>query len=354
MLATLPFVQAAGFDVYVAAPPVGPLADTLDARGVPHLHWITHDANRRRLPLQALRAAVTQFISDAQPHLLHANSLSAARIAGPVAADCNVPGIGHLRDILKLSIQAIADLNANRKLIAVSHATCDFHISQGLAASRCVVIHNGIDLEKFAPTPPTGFVHRELRLPADAQLGAVVGQLGMRKGTDIVLAAASLLVNRFPHLHWLIIGERTSTKDESFQFEQTLRTIAASPTLAGRVHLLGTRTDMHLLLPECALLVHAARQEPLSRVLLEAAACGLAVVATDVGGTREIFPPGAQAAVLVPPDSAAPLAEAVGNLMSDNSRRSQLGLAARRRAEAAFDIRIAAPRLVALYQQTLQ
>jgi glycosyltransferase involved in cell wall biosynthesis len=354
MLATLPFVRAAEFEVFVAAPAIGLLAEELAASGVPHLHWITHDPDGARQPLAALRGAVRQIVRDVQPHLLHANSLSAGRIAGPVTAERGVPGIGHLRDILKLSTQAISDLNANRKLIAVSQATHDFHVAQGLDAAKCTVINNGIDLTEFTPTTPTGYVHRELQLPTDAQLCAVVGQLGLRKGTDVALAAASMLAHRLPNLHWLIIGERTSAKDESRQFEQSLRRVAASPPLAGRVHFLGTRTDMHRLLPECTLLVHAARQEPLGRVLIEAAACGLAVVATCVGGTREIFPPHANAAALVPPESADVLARAVGNLMFDSLRRLQLGRAARRRAENAFDVRTAAARLIEQYHEALQ
>ena len=91
-------------------------------------------------------------------------------------------------------------------------------------------------------------------------------------------------------MHWLIVGERTSNKDESRNFESGLRSTAAQPPLAGRVHFLGSIADVPRLMTECVLLVHAARQEPLGRVLLEAAASGLAVVATDVGGTREIFP----------------------------------------------------------------
>ena len=64
---------------------------------------------------------------------------------------------------------------------------------------------------------------------------------------------------------------------------------------------MGVRSDVDRMLGEATLLVHPARQEPLGRVLLEAAAAGIAVVTTTVGGTREIFPPDRNAAILVPP-----------------------------------------------------
>jgi glycosyltransferase involved in cell wall biosynthesis len=88
-------------------------------------------------------------------------------------------------------------------------------------------------------------------------------------------------------------------------------------------------------------------------VLLEAAACGLAVVATDVGGTREIFPSESDGALVVRPDDGSALASAVASLLRDDSRRRELGRAARRRAEMAFDIRDAAARLIEEYQRAL-
>jgi glycosyltransferase involved in cell wall biosynthesis len=104
---------------------------------------------------------------------------------------------------------------------------------------------------------------------------------------------------------------------------------------------------------ECVLLVHAARQEPLGRVLLEAAACGLAVVATDVGGTREIFPRNLNCAAIVPPNDSLVVADAVIRLLRDDPLRRMLANAARRRVEQAFDIRHAADRLVDQYVEVL-
>ena len=313
MLSTLPAVAAAGFDVSIAAPPTGSLADAVRHRGVTLVGWSRRDE-------------LAQIIAEAQPALVHANSLSTARLSGPVIAKAGVPSIGHLRDIVKLSRQAVSDLNCHRRLVVVSRATREFHVSQGVDAARCVAIHNGVDLDAFRPRPAGGFLHRELGLPAGVPLVATIGQIGLRKGVDVALAAAWLV----PDVHWLIVGERSSDKQESQEFETRLHALAAEPPLSGRVHFLGQREDMRQLLPELTLVVHAARQEPLSRVLLEAAACGLAVVATDVGGTREIFPSEADGAMLVPPDDPAALAAAVAALLADDAHRQALGVAGRR------------------------
>ena len=193
--------------------------------------------------------------------------------------------------------------------------------------AKCVVSYNGVDLDQFAPRPATGYLHRELNLPNAARLVATIGQLGLRKATDVALAAALEIASEVPDVHWLIVGERTSGKQESLDFERRLHSIAAEAPLAGRVHFLGRRNDVHLLLNECVLLVHAARQEPLGRVLLEAAASGLPVVATDVGGTREIFPTPDDGAVLVPPDNRQALANAVLGLLQNEPHRQSLAVA---------------------------
>ena len=80
---------------------------------------------------------------------------------------------------------------------------------------------------------------------------------------------------------------------------------------------------------------------------------GNAIIATDVGGTREIFPTDANAAILVPADNRSALADAIRRLLRDNHRRQQLGAAARQRAESAFDIRSAAANLIEQYRTVL-
>jgi glycosyltransferase involved in cell wall biosynthesis len=101
------------------------------------------------------------------------------------------------------------------------------------------------------------------------------------------------------------------------------------------------------------LLLHTARQEPLGRVLLEAAASGLPVVATDVGGTPEIFPADAHGAMLVRPGDVPAVVEAVAHLLSDEQLRQAVGRAARARAEAVFDVQAAAGRVITEYYAVL-
>jgi glycosyltransferase involved in cell wall biosynthesis len=271
------------------------------------------------------------------------------RLSGPVAADLRLPSLAHLRDIVKLSARAVADLNCHRRLLAVSHAVGHFHVAAGLVAEKVHVVYNGVDLDEFCPRLPTGYLHSELGLPPEAQLIGTIGQIGLRKGQDLLLQAAASIADRLPNVHYLILGQRHSEKDESRRFERHLHDASRGP-LTGRVHFLGLRNDVGRLLSELTLLVHPARQEPLGRVLLEAAAAGLGVVATLVGGTPEIFPPASESARLVPPNDAKTLAAAIVELMGDAALRRRLATAARRRAEEQFDIRASTGALLQHYR----
>lgn len=353
MLATLPAVARAGFEVRVAAPGGGELEQALNSSAVLHIPITPFCEDGVKQPLSELRQTLADLLRIHKPQLVHANSLSMSRILGPVAAECGVRSIGHLRDIVKLSRLAVDDLNAHDLLIAVSEATQTFHVGQGLDSAKCVVSWNGIDLEAFQPRHATGYLHAELGLPRTVRFVATIGQIGLRKGTDVVLEAAASVCAEIADIHWLIVGERTSEKAESREFELRLQEVADFGSLAGRVHFLGYRQDVRHLLTECALLVHGAWQEPLGRVLLEAAASGLPVVATDVGGTREIFPGEPDGAVLLPIDEAAAMAEAVVQLATNEAWRCSLGVGGRRRAEQAFAIDAAAERLVKLYESVL-
>jgi glycosyltransferase involved in cell wall biosynthesis len=213
------------------------------------------------------------------------------------------------------------------------------------------VLYNGVDTERFHPSPPTGYLHDELGLPHECRLLGTIGQISLRKGLDTIPLVLSLLSDERP-MAWLIVGERFSTKPESEHFENQLRNLAKG-AFAGKLFLLGERNDVDRILPELTLLVHPARQEPLGRVLLEVAAAGRAIVATDVGGTREIFPPESNAACLVPPDDAPAMARAIGELLRDPARRLRMGTNARARAEAEFMIERATAGLLNHYESVL-
>jgi glycosyltransferase involved in cell wall biosynthesis len=349
MLSTLAGVKAAGFQPIVACPAEGSLGETLKERGIETVPFSCFDENGSRKPLANLREGLAKLIKSIAPDLFHANSLSMGRLSGPVAMELGISSMSHLRDIIRLGPQAIKDLNCHRRLLAVSAATRRYHVAQGLDAEKTFVLFNGVDLERFRPRASSGFLHDELQLPREARLIAAIGQLGLRKGQEVFVQAAEMIAQQWPNSHFLLLGERCSSKNESQEFEAGLYAAANGP-LTNRLHFLGFRPQMELLLSELTILVHPARQEPLGRVLLEAGAVGVPIIATNVGGTAEIFPPESEAAVLIPPNDPEAIATTMEQLLQDDENRSSLGKAARQRIEKAFNIHSAVENLLEHYR----
>lgn len=351
LLACAEAIRTAGFEICALAPAAGHLAEVLAHNNVPVTAFQVRDAatNAKR-PQEQLRAELLEILPDSGADLVHANSLAMSRLVAPVTQESRIPSLGHLRDILRLSAAAIGDLNKLDRVIAVSAATRDCHVQQGLDPRKCFVSHNGIDLELFQPRKASGWLHAELGLPKDVLLVAAIGQLVIRKGHDVFLQAAAQIAERCTDAYFLLLGERYSGKDEAIRFYEDLEASINRGPLAGRAQMLGYRHDTRQILNELSLLVHTARQEPLGRVLIEAAACGLPVIATDVGGTREIFPSETDSAVLVSIDDVDAVAEIMRTLLEDPARRQQLAGSARERARSGFDIQQAAPRLVQHYK----
>ncbi|MEX0713156.1 MAG: glycosyltransferase family 4 protein [Pirellulales bacterium] len=349
-LAALPGLQAEGFEIVALAPPSGPLASALTQQGVEVIGFEAGSHAGSRSWRSVLRQRLVHLLGARRPALVHANSLSMARLAGPVAAELGLPSLAHLRDIVRLSRPGVEQLNAHGRLLAVSQATRDYHLAQGLSAEKTFVLHNGVDLQRFQPRRPTGWLHARLGLPPQAVLVGTIGQLVMRKGHD-VLALAAAMLSDVPHLHWVIAGSRYSGKEEAVRYEAQLHATFAAAGLSRRVHFLGTVDYVAELLNELTLLIHPARQEPLGRVLLEASAAGLPMVASDVGGTREIVAAESWPACLVRPGDPRALALAARRLLDDPQRRRVLGESNRRQAEAVFDVRRTTAALAQHYRE---
>lgn len=354
LLSTLPGLRVGGVDPMVLAPASGELARALAREGIRHLPCTCFDPlTRVRRRGEEARDEVRRALVGAGADLVHANSLSMARLAGPVAADLGLPSLGHLRDILRLSRAAVDDLCRNDRLLAVSRATRAWHVAQGLPEGKVRVVHNGIDTDVLRPAPHTGHLHAELGIDEQCPILLSVGQLGLRKGLDVLLEACSAIFEDVADVHLALVGERSSDKEEAVHHEAELLRRARLPGLRGRCHFLGRREDVARLLLEATLLVHAARQEPLGRVLLEAGAAGLAVVATRVGGTPEIFPPGSGTASLVDKDDPRALAAAVTRLLRDPGQRVVMSRRARARIEVEFGVERCVKDLLRHYEEVL-
>jgi glycosyltransferase involved in cell wall biosynthesis len=315
-LAMAPYLQLGPFDLSAGVFEAGPLQNRLKKLGI----QVAALAISAGASQAEKRSDLSRFLSDAEPHLIHANSLSTARLAAPVAAALKIPLIGHLRDIARISRQAIDELATASQLIAVSNAVRNWYIGLGIPSEKITTIYNGVDLEEFSPGPRFGPVRDEFKLN-DAMVIIGIGQLGLRKGFDTWLTAADQIAAQIPRAVFLIAGEQHSQKEETTRYVEEQLARSKRGNLKGRVRWLGRRDDVASLLRESDLLLHAARQEPLGRVLLEGLAVGVPIVATRVGGTDEILPPQVHALSLAEADDAVGLAQQAITILSSKEKK---------------------------------
>lgn len=339
------------FEFLAIAPREGDLAKAIRKLEVKLIPSPLLDEQGSRVERSQAVSRLIRVVRESKVDLLHANSLAMGRLTGAVASELAIPCTGHLRDIVKLSHAAVADLNRNAMLFAVSQATRAFHAAQGVDATRTSVVHTGIDVELFRPRERDPELRRQLGIPSTAPAVLTVGQIGLRKGWDILADAATRLADAWPDLHIVLVGERFAAKAETVEYESRVRgaLLAAMPD---RAHFLGSRHDVPELMTASDVLVHPARQEPFGRVLLEAAASGLPIIATDVGGTRDMLEDGISAR-LVPAGDAAALAVVIDEVLHDADQRLRRAAAARERVVRCFTTEIAAQALAREWERAL-
>lgn len=290
---------------------------------------------------------LTQFMRDERPDLVHCHSRRGADILGGVAAHfAEVPAVVSRRvDNTELRLLAGLRYRPFRRVIAISEAIAEVLRDHGIDADRIEVIRSAVDADAFGHTPDCESFRAELGIPNDVFTIAAAGQLIPRKGHSFLLQAASELRQTHPGFRLVIFGEG--------YLGNQLRAQAASLDLGDHVQFAGYRDDLDHFVGCFDLFVHPSSAEGLGVAALKAAAAGLAVVGCNAGGMRESVVDG-QTGLLVAPEDADALRQAIATLMDDDGRRARMGAAGRERMQNEFSIATMADRHVALYASLLR
>lgn len=230
------------------------------------------------------------------------------------------------------------------RVITVSSALRSLALDLGADPARVSTIGNGIDLARFRPIPRND-ARRALGLPLAAPVLVTVGTLVERKGFHRVLEVLPALLKAKPDLHYLVVGGPGAEGDDSAM----LRAKVVELGLGERVRFLGpvAPESLHVPLSAANVFVLASRYEGWANVLLEAMACGLPVVATEVGGNAQVVAHAGLGRIVPFGDPAALTAALMESLTVTWDRR-----AIRAYAEAnSWDARI--PRVVAIFDGLL-
>jgi glycosyltransferase involved in cell wall biosynthesis len=356
LLHRLPMARAAreaGFEVHVATNVKDGAAAIAEEGFV--LHAVPF-ARGRISPFASLRTiwALRRVYRAVAPAIIHHNSLqpivlgSIAALATSAVCVNAFTGLGYAftTDTLKaatvkrLIMLALPRLLDRARAITLVENSDDVEVlaSLGVPKQRIVIGHgSGVDVTRLQPLsesngPPTA---------------AFVGRLLDDKGIRVLIEAHRLLRARGSEARLLIAG----TPDPANPASVT-QTEAASWNEQPGITWLGHVADISGLWARAHIAVLPSRREGLPLSLLEAAACGRAMVATDVPGCREIVIAG-ETGILVPVDDAVALAAAMERLFRESQLRAQFAAAARHLVVERFSAEIVGRQIVALYRGLL-
>ncbi len=250
---------------------------------------------------------------------------------------------GFLKRALVYSIEAIAALFSDMELVQSREDVVvmeRFHIGR---RSRTVHLGNGIDLERFRPDPEGVMrqrVRAELGIAADRIVVGFVGRLVAEKGIPELLGAWQL---RKSDYELLVLGPPDPSKTDA------LSQSMIDEAEASGVQFLGHRDHIEELYPALDIFVLPSHREGFPRAAMEAAASGVAIVATDIRGCREVVENGLNG-LLVPTGDPLHLTAAIDRLVTDPVTRISMGEYGRKKALADFDERAVVKNVIGAYR----
>jgi len=198
-----------------------------------------------------------------------------------------------------------------------------------IPANRITVIPNPLNEQRLQDGLSNVVSAESLGIRNGEQVVGIVATLRPVKDHASFLQSARLVLDRFPHTRFVIIGRQLP---EHFA---GLRSLAGTLGIEPQISWVGSVENPVTVLPHCEVAVLSSKSEGLSNALIEYAGVGVPAVATNVGGNSEVVEDG-QTGFLVPPGSPEPMAERICRLLSDRTLRQTFGETARLRAKSLF------------------
>jgi glycosyltransferase involved in cell wall biosynthesis len=209
------------------------------------------------------------------------------------------------------------------------------HLDSGFH-ERVRILYSGIDLSVFRPMPD---LDKEWDL-------AFMGRLETMKSVDLFPDMLVLLKEKFPDLKMMMTGEG-SLKDWLFK-EFDAKDVASMVDYQGVVE----TDDVPVLINRSRVFLYPSREEPFGLSIVEAMACGVPVVTTDVFGPKEIIQNNYDG-IAVPPDNVESLAAAIGRLLDDDELRERISENGLKSVKERYDIRQHSRRLIEIYKEMI-
>jgi glycosyltransferase involved in cell wall biosynthesis len=343
------------------------LASFFTRAGFPYYCYPLH---RGVGPVGDLLASVSlwRVLSQFRPDVVHAFDTKpgvygclAARLGGVPVVLGTITGLGSLygedglaarcvRAIYE-GLQRLASLQTDATVFQNRDDRAEFVARRVVAAARATLIAgSGVNTQVLDPTRIVDRERQELRaalgIPADALVVTMISRVIRKKGVEVFVEAARQVRTRVPQAHFLLVGPADKESVDRFSAEE----------LAGFAHSVnwpGPRDDVPGILAASDLFVLPSYlREGIPRVLLEAAAMGLPLIATDTPGCNDVVEDGVNGC-LVPVNDTLALVHAVEYLLQRPDLRRSFGRISRERAIERFDLSVVVERTRSLYRELL-
>ncbi len=317
----------------------GPLVGDLTASGVTHYTLPVH----KKSPFSIYYSArvLVKIVRKEKVDIIHARSRVPALVAMLVSRRTQVPFITTCHGFYKK--HPLSQPMGWGKLVIVGSNIIGKRMRDdfGVPHEKIRLIPRGVNLEEFHWNP------KSVEGAAPVIVG-LVGRLTPIKGHPLFLKAMARVARVIPNLKIQIIGDAPKP-----QYKEELLTLTRNLGLEHSVEFLGTRYDIPQLLSKMNVLVAPSiGEEAFGRVVIEAGACGVPVVATRMGGLVDVVEHEKEG-LLVGPDDPRILADAILRLLQDTGFAKKLALAMRKKVETEFTLEKMFERTLRVYDEAL-
>ncbi|HLA28920.1 MAG TPA: glycosyltransferase family 4 protein [Syntrophales bacterium] len=290
-------------------------------------------------PLSDLAAffCLLRILRHENPHIVHTHTSKAGILGRWAAYFCRIPIIVHTPhghvfwgyfNPVKTRLFTLLERWTARittSIVTLTSQEKADHLRFRIAPEKkFAVIHSGVDLGRFLAHPSDPAETRALLgIPSDMTVVGTVGRLTSVKGQELLLRAAFDLIRQGQCIFLLLLGDG--------ELRQDLERSAKRLGIENYVRFLGWRSDVARIMAVYDIFCLPSRNEGMGKVLVEAMAMGLPIIASNIGGIRDIVRTG-ENGLLVPVGDVAAWAEAISCLCRDPERRRRMGDAGRQMA----------------------
>jgi len=289
--------------------------------------------------LQDSAKMVSKIIRDEHIDLVHSNTL-AVWTGAMAARRSKRPHLWHVHELIERPPQLNTFMRRfapshSTKIISVCQAGLDHLLVNPHDREKGIVLYNGLDGQQWMTATGRERIRQELGCGPEDVLFGMVARLSSFKAPDLFVKAVTQLIGQNPRIHCFIAGG--PVPGQTAMLEEVQALIAASPA-PERIHLLGFRKDVPDLMAALDVLVQPSRDpEACSMTILQAMFASKSVIATDVGGNKELVMDG-KTGMLVPREDVAALTSAIADLAGNAPKRQSMGMAGQQRALERFTL----------------